>query len=106
MADANDGNGRGTIQKIWDKLSGIEVTVARIEERQTNMHEGMEKMQTDVDTLKSESQRRTGARNFGKGLWAAAIAILMLAVAVLGLMYSARNEPVTERVDLTIEANK
>jgi len=95
MADAN-GNGRGTVQRIWDAIAdpkdGLAVQIASLKERQANMHEDVVVLKTDVDILKAESQRRAGARKLGKGLWAAVIALLTLTVAVLGLMVSQNGD--------------
>ena len=95
MTDAN-GNGRGTVQRIWDKLNEFETSatdkLARMEERQASMHEDVVVLKTDVDILKAESQRRAGARKLGKGLWAAVIALLTLAAAVLALQISQNGD--------------
>ena len=109
MADAN-GNGRGTVQRIWDILvdpeDGMTVKLTRMEEGQKSMHSDVVKLQTDVDILKAESQRRAGARKLGKGLWAAVIALLTLAAAVLALQISQNGDvPVSanHETELTIE---
>jgi len=109
VTDAN-GNGRGTVQRIWDKLNEFETSatdkLARMEERQASMHEDVVVLKTDVDILKAESQRRAGARKLGKGLWAAVIALLTLAAAVLALQISQNGDvPVSanHETELTIE---
>ena len=109
MADAN-GNGRGTVQRIWDAIAdpkdGLAVQIASLKERQANMHEDVVVLKTDVDILKAESQRRAGARKLGKGLWAAVIALLTLAAAVLALQISQNGDaPVStnHKTELTIE---
>ena len=109
MADAN-GNGRGTVQRIWDILvdpeDGMTVKLTRMEEGQKSMHSDVVKLQTDVDILKAESQRRAGARKLGNGLWAAVIALLTLTVAILGLMYSTAHTPAesaNHETELTIK---
>jgi len=63
-------------------------------------------LKAKVDILNEESQRRAGARKLGKGLWAAVIALLTLAIAVLGLMVSQNGDvPVSanHKTELTIE---
>jgi len=109
MADAN-GNGRGTVQRIWDKLNEFETSatdkLARLEERQASMHEDVGILKAKVDILNEESQRRAGARKLGNGLWAAVIALLTLTVAVLGLMVSQNGDvPVSanHKTELTIK---
>ena len=109
MTDAN-GNGRGTVQRIWDAIvdpkDGLAVQIASLKERQANMHEDVVVLKAKVDILNEESQRRAGARKLGKGLWAAVIALLTLAVAVLGLMVSQNGDvPVSanHKTELTIE---
>ena len=109
MADAN-GNGRGTVQRIWDAIAdpkdGLAVQIASLKERQANMHEDVVVLKAKVDILNEESQRRAGARKLGKGLWAAVIALLTLAIAVLGLMVSQNGDvPVSanHKTELTIE---
>ena len=109
MADAN-GNGRGTVQRIWNAIAdpkdGLAVQIASLKERQANMHEDVVVLKAKVDILNEESQRRAGARKFGKGLWAAVVALLTLALAILGLMVSQNDDtPVSanHKTELTIE---
>jgi len=109
VTDAN-GNGRGTVQRIWDAIAdpkdGLAVQIASLKERQANMHEDVVVLKAKVDILNEESQRRAGARKLGKGLWAAVIALLTLAIAVLGLMVSQNGDvPVSanHKTELTIE---
>ena len=109
MTDAN-GNGRGTVQRIWDAIAdpkdGLAVQIASLKERQANMHEDVVVLKAKVDILNEESQRRAGARKLGKGLWAAVIALLTLAIAVLGLMVSQNGDvPVSAKheTELTIK---
>ena len=109
MTDAN-GNGRGTVQRIWDAIAdpkdGLAVQIASLKERQANMHEDVVVLKAKVDILNEDSQRRAGARKLGRGIWAAVIALLTLTVAILGLMYSTAHTPAESakhETELTIE---